>query len=131
MSLLMGKSNSSCSAVSDESSDSLEHDEKDASNMMGSSVRLLLGVEDPAAMGPTSMVTPETDPHFVDEEACEIGLLQSVLASPFNFRNDSPTSEFHKRRKKSGSGFTDGGGELKNSDSLERRASASSLALSH
>lgn len=140
MSLLMGKSNRSCSVESEESSNSVELDESDPAITSSAydlqllhsifSFGWLAVVKNPAKLGPISAVIAETDPHLVDEDACETGLWHAVLSALLNFRNDSPTSEFHMRRKKSESVFPGFGG-VKSKDSFERRASASSLALSH
>lgn len=111
MSLLLGKSKSSCNADSDEeSSMSLELHESDPwqTSMAASILRV---------------VVPESALHLVDEED---GVVSSLL-------NVSPTSEFHRRRKKSEPPWfpAEGGDGVRESDSLERRASASRRALSH
>ena len=71
MSLLPGKSKSSCKAVSEESSSSLEHEESEPAITL-SSFRVLLPVAEynkPFKGTPVSVVTPEMDPHFADEDA--------------------------------------------------------------
>jgi len=108
MSLFIGKSNKSCNEVSQEySSSSLELDEEWEPIFLSlqsksSFTTLASVVEDPTGLEleAKSIVIADTDPHLFEHDPKEIGLWQLLFSSDLCIvRKDSPTSEFHIRRK--------------------------------